>query len=168
MSVYNVGALADSALCALALRLNDRPFERDIEQQAIWALSDKKATSSIPFGEDSCAGELRKFVALLKNEPIPWYSVSIVSTVYKNGVIVQLPVYVDGTLRYSNAEECYGTFSVVDTSGSNVALLKSEWLKQGAGQDYHFRIPVTGLKRGRYYVQISNVGGMMVRKEFDI
>ena len=58
--------------------------------------------------------------------------------------------------------------AVVDTSGSNVALLKSEWLKQGAGQDYHFRIPVTGLKRGRYYVQISNVGGMMVRKEFDI
>ena len=167
-SRFEVGGRADSALWALARRFSDTPFDGDIEQQAVWAISDRRSTASIPLGDDSCARELRKFVSLLKNEPVPWYATEVFSHIYSNGVIEQFATYVSGSLTYISHEECYSTFMVLDSAGQKVAFIKQQWLKPGAGQQYHFRVPVGGLAKGRYYVQLSGKGTILVRKEFDI
>ncbi len=165
---YSIGGLADSALCALARRFNDTPFDGGIEQQAIWAISDRRNTASIPVGDDSCARELRKFVSLLKNEPVPWYVTEVFNHVYRNGVIEQFSTFVSGSLAYANPEECYATFMVLDSAGRQVAFIKQQWLKPGDGQLYQFRVPVGGLAKGRYYVQLAGKTTVLARREFDI
>lgn len=165
---YTIGNLADSGLFALAQRLNAQAFESDIEQQAIWALSDNRHTSTIPSGKDSCALELKKFVALLKREPIPWYLVEVRNRQYSNGVIEQYPTWIAGTLHFSSEKKCYGTFSIVDSAGTEVAYIKSEWFNAGSNQVYPFRVPAAGLKKGRYLVQISAPGATLVKRELEI
>ncbi len=167
-SKYGVGKLADSALCALAQCFDTSMSDQDIEQQAIWAISDRKETSTIPPGSDSCAMELRKLVAKLKGEPVPWYTVGIRSHVYSNGRITQFATYVSGTLNFTVATDCYGTFSVEDSTGQKVQYIKSEWLTHSENQDYHFKVPVAGLKKGSYYVTMRGEGRTLARKKFEM
>lgn len=71
---YTLGKMADNSLVALAQYLKDHPVDQNTQQYSVWAISDNKETANITSSNDSIATLVRSFVANVKGEPQPWYT----------------------------------------------------------------------------------------------
>ncbi|MBI2721404.1 MAG: hypothetical protein HYX39_04445 [Bacteroidetes bacterium] len=165
---YAINKLADSALVTLARFLNVSTFDENIEQQAIWAISDKKLTANIAGVNDSLALPLRKLVAGLKNEPLPWYTILSKVFVYQSGAMVTFPQKLKGKLNYSNPSDGYVTLFLLDKNGKEVCLIKSQWLKACANENYELNVPVKGLAKGKYTIGLKSQEKELTKMEFEI
>ena len=165
---YDANKLADTNLVILARFLNAGKFNSDVEQQSIWAISDKKLTANISSLNDSLLYPLRKLVADIKGEILPWYSIISGTYVYSNGVISNFPVWLKGKLNYSSEKDDYVTLIILDTKGQQVCMTKSEWVTQGQNKDYSLNVPVKGLAKGKYTIALKNSQGELVNKSFEI
>ena len=66
--------MADSSLVLLARYLNTHQTDSNPEQYSVWAISDGNETANITANNDSIGALLRTFVASVKGEPFPWYT----------------------------------------------------------------------------------------------
>ncbi|MCW3076598.1 MAG: hypothetical protein JWO32_1207 [Bacteroidetes bacterium] len=165
---YEINKLADSNLVSLARSLNAGVFDPEIEQQAIWAISDKKPTANISCKNDSLALPLRQLVAGLKGEPLPWYTIISKVFVYRSGSMQNYPQLLRGHLSYSNEIDNYVTLFILDKNGKEVCLLKSQWLKACANEKYDLNVPVKGLAKGKYSIGLRTENKELTKREFEI
>lgn len=167
-SVYDVGKMADSNLVKVARLISDGEFTQELEQQAVWAISDGHSAAMIASKDDSLASILRIMVAALKGEELPWYIVFNRTHVYSNGMISRNPIALRGTVNFVNEKDCYATLSIYNEKGVQVGFTKSEWVKAAAAQDYQLDIPVRGLEKGKYTLEIKTPGKTLASREFEI
>lgn len=165
---YDINKLADSNLVSLARSLNAGVFDADVEQNAIWAISDKKPTANISGNNDSLALPLRKLVADLKGEPLPWYTIISKVFVYQSGIMENFPQVLRGNLSYSNDKDNYVTLFILDKNGREVCLLKSQWLKACENENYNLNVPVKGLAKGKYSIGLRTQNKELTKREFEI
>jgi hypothetical protein len=165
---YDINTLADSGLVALARYLSLSKFDSHVEQQAIWAISDKKPTANITDKNDSLAQPLRKLVANLKGEPVPWYTIISRTFVYSSGAMENFPQLLRGKLNYSNDKDNYVTLFILDKNGKEVCLLKSQWLKAAGNEEYDLNVPVKGLAKGKYVIGLRTPEKELTKREFEI
>lgn len=165
---YDINKLGDSSLVTLARYLNLSTFDSHVEQQAIWALSDKKPTANIASKDDSLLLPLRQLVANIKGEPVPWYTIISRTFVYQTGVMQNYPQLLRGKLNYSNDKDCFVTLYILDKNGTPVCQLKSEWLKACASKDYNLNVPIKGLAKGKYTIGLKTGEKELTKKEFEI
>lgn len=165
---YDINTLADSGLVTLARFLNAGKFDPHVEQQAIWSVSDKKPTANITTTNDSLATALRQLVAGIKGEPMPWYTLVSKVYVFESGAMENYPQLLRGKLNYSNEKDNYVTLFIVDAKGKEVCLLKSQWLKASASEDYAFNIPVKGLAKGKYKIGLKTNEKELIKRDFEI
>lgn len=165
---YDVNKLADSNLVSLARYLNTSKFESDVEQQAIWAVSDKKSSANIASVNDSLLLPLKQLVANLKGEKLPWYSLITKTVLYAGGDMKTYPLYLRGKLNYSNDKEDYVSLYVFDESGLPVCEIKSQWLLPCVNKDYELNIPVKGLAKGKYSIELKTPEKQLAKQEFEI
>lgn len=167
-SEYTINKLADSALVTLARFLNINTIEEHVVQQAIWAISDKQPTANIAGANDSLSLPVRKLVAGLKNEPLPWYTIISKVFVYQSGAMINFPQKLKGKLNYSNPNDGYVTLFILDKSGKEVCLIKSQWLKACANENYELNVPVKGLAKGKYSIGLKTSDKELTKMEFEI
>lgn len=167
-AVYTVNKLADSNLVKLARYLNKNCFNSHVEQQAIWAISNNHLTANISATNDTLLLPLRQFVAGLKGEKLPWYTLICGTYMYQNGVITNYPMALRGKLTYSNDVEEYATLYVYNEKGREVCLVRSQWLKAGADNNYDLNIPLKGLAKGKYTLALKSEQKELASKEFEI
>jgi hypothetical protein len=143
-------------------------YPPNIEQMAIWSISDKHSIASVCDDKDSSLLDLRQFLANLKGEKLPWYTLQSYTYVYRNGAIATFPQFLKGKLTYNNEKENYATLSIRDEFGREVCELKSHWLLAGVNQNYDLNIPVKGLAKGKYKIALSTPDKKLVEEVFEI
>jgi hypothetical protein len=164
---YHVNTLADSGLVTLARYLSSGTFDAHVAQQAVWAISDKKPTAQIADQNDSLLLPLRQLVSAIKGEPLPWFSIISKTYVFPSGTMVNYPQYLRGKLNYSNDKDCYTTLHVLDERGIEVCQIIKQWTLTG-NRDLNLNIPVKGLAKGKYTVELKTENKELAKREFEI
>ena len=165
---YDVNKLADSNLVFLARYLNVGNFNKDAEQNAIWAISDNKNTANVTATNDTLIIPLRNLVANIKGEPIPWYTFITRTINYASGSMETFPLLLRGKLNFDNAKECYTTLHVLNEKGIEVCQIIKQWTLAGGNQTYNLNIPIAGLAKGKYTIELKSDEKELVKKEFKI
>ncbi len=165
---YDVSVLADKTLVLLAHYLNVNTFANEVEQNAIWAISDNKNTANVTAANDTLILPLRNLVATIKGEPIPWYTFATKTVNYLGGRMQTFPTVLRGKLNFNNGKECYTTLHILNDKGLEVGNIIKQWTLVGNNQTYNLNMPVAGLANGKYTIELKNDEGELVKKEFKI
>jgi hypothetical protein len=165
---YCINKKAEPRLFLLANYLNKNHYDAGTEQQAIWAVSDNRSTAHISASNDTLVKPLRHFVAGLKGEPIPWYTIISSSFTYPGGSIMTVPKFLRGELEYSINTPVYSTCYVLDEHSIPVCIIIGSWLLPGLDKKYPLNIPVKGLAKGKYTIELTGESGIITKKEFQI
>lgn len=164
---YEPGKLADKNLVLVATYLNAVKLDDNTNQYAVWAVSNNKPTANIVGKNDSLTQELRYFVAKVKGEPIPWYTLHKRVRINAYGDINEYPLQLKGNVNYNVDKTCYAYFYVIDSTGKKVAGITGQWLQPG-NHDYAVNVNVKGLQKGKYKIVLAGENAEFINKEFEI
>lgn len=167
-SKFSVGFHSDSNLVTLARYLNTNTSETDAEQHAIWAISNNHVTANIISNNEKTEMPLLELVSALKNEELPWYQIRTRTKVYKSGAIEVTPLELYGELIYNISQKAYASLTVKDKSGQKVCYIKCQWLETGANQKYDLKLPLQGLIKGEYTIELNSNGNELASRKFEI
>lgn len=164
---YTLGNLADSSLTMLARYLNEHPMDRNTQQYAVWAISDKEETANITAKNDSMAALLRNFVATLKGEPLPWFTLLKRATVSNFGTVSSQPLRFKADINYAISETTYSYCYITDSKGNLVSEIFGKWLLP-QNNEYPANFNVAGFKKGEYKLILDNKKDTLFEKSFKI
>lgn len=164
---YTLGKLADSSLVLLARYLNTHPIDENTGQYSVWAISDQKETANITCSNDSIAALLRTFVAAIKGEPLPWYTLLKRAHISSFGDVREHPVRFKADIPYTVAKTCYSYCYIVDEKGNNVSEIFGCWL-QPENTVYPTHFNVAGLNKGEYKLILKNEDTALFERSFKI
>ena len=164
---YEAGKLAAPNLVLVATYLNATKPDENTQQYAVWAVSNNKPTANIVGSNDSLTQELRYFVAGVKGEPIPWFTLQKKVRISAYGDINEYPMQLKATVNYNVDKTCYAYFYVIDSLGKKVATITGQWLQTG-NHDYAVNVNVRGLQKGKYKIVLAGENTEFINKEFEI
>lgn len=164
---YGVNKMADSSLVTLARYLSSHKLESSAEQMAVWAISNKLSSANIAAETDSSLLGLKQLVCRLKQEVMPWYSFICKTVVFRSGVMETYPLWLRGQLDFTNDAYSYTTLHVLNEAGMEVCYILEQWTAPGA-QAYSLNLPVKGLAKGKYRIELKNSQKQLAVKEFEI
>lgn len=164
---YTLGKMADSSLVLLARYLNTHQTDSNTEQYSVWAISDGKETANITNHNDSIAALLRTFVATVKGEPLPWYTLLKRARVSSSGEVSDLPVRFKASITYQVPETCYSYCYILDSKGQKVSEIYGKWLLS-ENTDYNASFNVASLKKGEYKLVLEGKNTPLFEKTFKI
>lgn len=164
---YTLGKLADSNLVSLARYLNTHQVDENTQQYSVWAISDGKETANITSNNDSIASLLRMFVAHVKGEPLPWYTLLKRAKITNSGQVQDHPVRFKADINYGVDKTCYSYCYIVDSSGQKVSEIFGQWL-QPENTDYKANFNVAGFKKGEYKLVLEGKNIPLFEKKFKI
>jgi hypothetical protein len=164
---YEPGKMADKNLVLIASYLNATRFDENTQQYTVWAVSNNKPTANIVGSNDSLTQELRHFVARVKGEPIPWFTLYKRVKINSYGEINEYPMQLKANVNYTVDKTCYAYFYVIDSLGKKVATITGQWLRPG-NHDYAVNVDVKGLQKGKYKIVLADKTNRFIDKEFEI
>lgn len=164
---YTLGKLADSSLVSLARYLNTHKVDKNTQQYSVWAISDGKETANITSNNDSIASLLRTFVAQVKGEPLPWYTLLKRAKITNSGEVQDHPVRLKAAINYVVTQTCYSYCYIIDDKGQKVSEIFGQWL-QPENTDYKANFNVVGLKKGEYKLILDGKDTPLFEKMFKI
>jgi len=164
---YTTGKMADSSLVSLARYLNSHKTDENTQQYSVWAISDGKETANITSSNDSIASLLRTFVAKVKGEPLPWYTLLKRARVSNSGDVSDHPVRFKADINYRVSETCYSYCYIVDANGQKVSEIFGKWLLP-ENAVYSANFNVAGLKKGEYKLILEGKDVPLFEKSFKI
>jgi hypothetical protein len=165
---FSVNKMAEINLVKIARFLNTHAFEDELEQNAVWSISDDRPATTVTSMKDTLGNELREMVASIKGEKLPWYTLYSKKYQYSGGTISVIPILLRGQLIYSNDKENYVTLTVKNQQGKEVCQLKSEWMKADALGKYRVELPITNLAKGKYSIELKTTEKSLAKEEFEI
>lgn len=164
---YSLGNLADSNLVKLARFLNSHPLDKNTEQSAVWAVSDNEETANITHKNDSLAMPLRHFVAALKGEPLPWYTLLMRNRVNNYGEVFNHPVKFTANIVVPVSKSRYSYCYIINAKGEKISEIFGKWLNPDK-VDYESEFNVAGFKKGNYTLVVESNGDKLFEREFKI
>lgn len=164
---YTLGKMADSSLVLLARYLNTHQTDSNTEQYSVWAISDGKETANITSNNDSIAALLRTFVATVKGEQLPWYTLLKRARVSNSGEVTDHPIRFKADINYAVSEICYSYCYILDANGQKVSEIFGKWLLP-ENTDYKANFNVAGLKKGDYKLVLEGKNAPLFEKSFKI
>lgn len=165
---YHVNVMSDSTLARLARLLNFKTFDPLAEQQAVWAISNDRSAATISGGKDSLTRFLREAVAAFKGEELPWYVVLSKEYISRDGLISLVNQRLQGAMNYANEKEGYATLLVKNKQGDLVCQIKSEWLKATSSSIYTIDLPIKGLDKGSYTIELKTQEKQLAKRVFEL
>jgi hypothetical protein len=133
----------------------------------VWAISDGKETANITSNNDSIAALLRTFVATIKGEPLPWYTLLKRAKITNTGEVSDHPVRFKANITYQVPETCYSYCYIIDSKGQKVSEIFGKWLLP-QNTDYNANFNVAGLKKGEYKLVLEGKNTPLFEKTFKI
>jgi len=164
---YTLGKMADTNLVKLAWYLNTNHFDSNTEQCSVWAISDKQETGHISCKNDSMGTLLRRYVANIKGEPIPWFTLLKRVNISNFGDVSSKPVSFNASINIVNPEVCYVYCYIVDSSGQYVSQILGNWLLAGE-KVYIANFNVAHLKKGTYKLVMMGKKTPLFERSFNI
>ncbi len=164
---YEFGKIAELKLNLLASYINTHPLDENTEQYAVWAVSNNKATANITGANDSLITPLRNFVATIKDEPIPWYTLQKRVKINNYGDIQEHPINLKAKVNYNVNKTCYAYFFVTDSLGKKVGVITGQWVNPGTNE-YAVNVNLKEFKKGKYKIVLASENEEFINKEFEI
>lgn len=164
---YETGKTAEPKLLLLAKYLNAQKLDQNTEQYAVWSVSNNRPTSNITAANDSLAEGLRRFVAVLKDEPIPWYTLRKKAYYSSNGFLNEYPVQLKANVDYQANTTSYAWFYVTDSLGNKVGEMIGQWVTPG-NHEYLVNLNIKGFKKGKYKMTLAGEKETYIDKEIEI
>ncbi len=164
---FTNGKLADSNLVQLARYLNKTKFDDNIQQNAVWAISDNEPTANVTSANDSVAEILRRFVAKLKGESLPWYTMLKRTRVSNYGDVTNKPVSFMADIQVNAPMVCYSYCYIIDENGTQVSAKIGRWVSE-TPTDIQTNFKIADLKKGNYKLVVNTNNGEIFGKEFKI
>ena len=164
---YESGKIAAPDLVLVATYLNAAKPDENTQQYAVWAVSNNKPTANIVGKNDSLTQDLRHFVAKIKGEPIPWYTLQKRVRINSYGDINEYPLQLKAKVNYNVDKTVYAYFYVTDSLGKKVVSITGQWLNPG-NHDYDVNLSVRGLQKGKYKIVLAAENNRFIEKEFEI
>lgn len=167
-SRYLVNVMADSNLVRIARYLSHSSYDPEVEQQAVWAISDNKPSRNVSSLKDTATPDIKSYVCFLKGEQVPWYSIITKTQRFAGGSIHTYPVWLKGDLLYDIDKDCYTTLHVLDEKGIEVCKIIEQWSYVARAQVFRLKLPVSMLARGKYTVELRSREKQLASREFEI
>lgn len=164
---YTNGKMADNNLVQVAQFLNTHPIDKNTEQYSVWAVSDYKETANITAPNDSLATVLRYFVAGVKGEPVPWYTLLKRGNVSQSGTINDKPIRFKAVINPTVAKKCYSYCYIKDKKGTIVSKIQGSWLYPES-KEISTDFNVVNLKKGDYTLVMESDKNALFKREFKI
>jgi len=164
---FNIGFMAPKNWIEFAVFADKSNFPPDALQNAVWVLSNNHPLSSIHNEKPELVFELKKIVAKLTNQKIPWYSLTFekdTANLFSNKA-----EKIFGKIDYYVKHNSVISINIRDEKGNIVATL-IERLAQNPGEYYYnLNFPVKGWKKGKYTINIiRNFSNTLIKKEFTL
>lgn len=162
-SKFSVGKMADSSLVALAKFCNENKFSEGDVQSSVWCLSDNHSVAGIPGSNE----KLRKFVAGIKKEEIPWYQKDYEAASGQR-TFSDRANKISGSISYTTLTDNYMNIQLRDANGHLVQKFTNNKLIPKGNYDYWFELQVTNWPKGKYFIHIYSGEQLLTKKEFVI
>ncbi len=136
--LYLRGALAEEPLVRLAEALARDSFPNSATQEAVWAVSDGRSLSAIDAGSAHRTDGLRRLVAGITGETIPWYT-------------TRYDAPSEGAAMSTRAVEVFGEVAFQQRHAGLLSVV----VKDAAGRTIHVIDEGRDLRQGRYTIDVS-------------
>jgi hypothetical protein len=138
----------------LVVYLKTHKVSKDVFQDAVWALSNGYAISSVNITTPADK-ELRNYLATLTGRSNVWYSTPQVRTVEPDRNIRQETVVVKGDITYNAAKGAMVYQEIVAADGRSIHKSDKMATPYGGKVDFSFTLKVRGWEKGDYAVVVK-------------
>jgi hypothetical protein len=166
-SIFLTGRIADEILVKLANYLDehqDLPLSE--MQDAVWAISNDHPVSGIYDSDSQALKDLKKYVAELKGEDVPWYS-----SEYKKDedrLFTNFTTSIQGELEVTIPHNCMVTICIVNSLNQSMEIFEEDVPYLPGTYSYSFKIPVHTWAKGEYYLKFFTDGNLFFQKSFKL
>ncbi len=166
-SKFNIGFMAPKTWVEFAEFADKSNFPADALQNAVWVLSNNHPLSSIHNEKPELVFELKKIVAKLTKQEIPWYSLTFekdTANLFSNK-----PERIFGKIDYYVKHNSVISINIRDAEGNVVATLIKKLAQNPGEYYYNLNLSVKGWKKGKYTINIiRNYSNIIAKKEFSL
>jgi hypothetical protein len=149
---YRPGALGAPALVALAQAVAAAPYDDDLVQAAVWAVSNGYSIAGMGALDSTSADTLRLVVARLSGQPPPRYGMRFQ---YAAGsVCTGRPDVVEQPFRITVGVPTTLNAVVLDRNGRIVHILEDHTMIEPGRYAWRLQVPVADLPPGRYAIHV--------------
>lgn len=152
-SEFSHADYAGELLCSVANHLNLNTYPPEMEQNAVWTVSNMHPIASIYDEEDENSGQLRQFCADLLGEKVPFYNIIYGDVL--DQPFNDLPGKLNGSMEYRVDETCKVDLVLLDPDGELlVEFFEGRLRHPEAVYKQNFEFEATSMKRGVYTFQL--------------
>ncbi len=164
-SKFTIGTMAPVEWQILADVINKNDFPEDAIQAAVWCISNDHPVSSIYWDDMDKIKLLRKTVAEIKNEEIPWYFTTYIEDTAQ--VFTNKRKNIEGELSFYLNSNAVVSILVRDSHGLLVSTPLKETALSSGTHKFNFKQSVTNWKEGEYTIYIiEDFSRVIQRKKF--
>lgn len=147
-----VGYHKDSFLVLLAKFINKTHYKHNDIQHAIWSIADHHNLASI--SKDSNNLALRKYIAAIKGEEIPWYEIKYARSRDTTRVFSDFHEAIEGTIEFDVKYPSYISILVKNEQGAIMKYLKKNTSKNVGHYTYDIDFQINFWPKGNYILYI--------------
>lgn len=166
-SRYRAGGPADGRLVQLARHLSAHHYPDQAVQQAVWAVSDGHPISAIDGSDAGSTLALRRFVAEVTGQPVPWYTTAYAAP-EQGRLFSNEPVSVSGTVEFQQQHPGLLSIVVKDAAGRTVHVMEEGRVLEKGRFTIAVAMTVRGWPKGRYSLLVATDGVLHKRQSFDL
>lgn len=147
-SVFKLAGYATGDRAELATYLADNRYDADIEQEAIWSITDGFTLAGIYSEDEEQTTALREFCSGITGEEIPWYNIDYGDVL--DEPFVDEPVELNGEMEYKVDERALADLKMFAPDGTEMVTFFESRHMRPATYTQNFSFSAYGLARGDY------------------
>ncbi len=166
-SKFNIGFMAPKPWIKLAEFVDKNNFPDYAVQNAVWVLSDNHPISSIHNEKPDIVYPLKKLVAELTNQELPWYSLTFKQDT--SVLFTGIPEKIYGQFSYTLKHNTVISINIRNSDGTVITNLIDRIAKGPGTYTYYLKLPVINWQKGDYSVYvIENYSNVNTVKKFKL
>jgi len=164
---FNIGHMSPKTWIKFAEFIDKTDFPIGAIQNAVWVLSNNHPISSIHNEKPAVVFELKKLVAKIKKQELPWYSLTFVKDT--TNLFSNRPEKLWGKIDYYVKHNTIISINVRDSENMIVATLVERIAKNPGTYSYYVKIPVLNWEKGKYTINvIEDYSNNNTKKKFTL
>ncbi len=151
-SKFNIGFMAPKTWVRLAEFIDKHNFPANAVQHAVWVLSNNHPISSVHNEKPEKVFELKKLLADITEQELPWYSLT-----FKNDtsqLFSNVPEKLWGTINYRVRHQTVISVNIRNSKGAVVSTIVERVAKSPGNHSVRINLPVINWPKGDYSVII--------------
>lgn len=165
---FTLSANKDPKMAQLFTFIKGKKFSDQIQQEAVWCISNNHQVSDIYAPNMASIKPLRDELCRITGQKDTWYNTPKTHSVDANGNISHNTTEVNGLVKFKVVKEAKVHNEVHDANGNLVLKNPNEFTVRPGNVEYEFGIKVQGWVKGTYFVKVFEDEKVIHQQEFRI